>query len=248
VPSATGHWGDCDPSEPRNRRRRPAVFVETADRHGEPRQLLIDAPPELRDQLAPLLVRELHGVLLTHGHADHLHGLDDLRPIARLQRRLVPVWGDRHVLDEVRHRFAYAVAGTAEGAYRPIVDLAELKGSCAVAGVDVVAFDLDHGFGNSTGFRIGQFGYTIDVVRMSEQAFEILSGIDVWIVDCQQFEPHPTHSHLEQTLSWVARVRPRRAILTHLGPRLDYRTLTGLLPDGVEVGYDGLTISVDGGR
>jgi phosphoribosyl 1,2-cyclic phosphate phosphodiesterase len=242
VPSATGNWGACDPVNARNFRRRPAVLVEVADRSGVTRQILIDTPPELREQLAPTRVGQIDGVLLTHGHADHLHGIDDLRAFARSAGRMIPIYGEAFVIEELTERFAYAVAGDKTGAYRPILMPHIISGSFEMAGIDITAFQQDHGFGPSTGYRIGEFAYSIDVVRMPESVFDLLAGIRIWVVDCQQIEPHPSHSHLRQTLEWIRRLAPQRAILTHMGPRLDYATINAMLPEGVEAGYDGMVI------
>ena len=244
VPSATGSWGACDPDDPRNYRRRPGVLVETEDAAGDAKTILIDAPPELREQLVRARAHRIDGVLLTHGHADHLHGIDDLRPFARHTGAPIPLYAMRPVLDELERRFGYILPGGASYGYRPLVAPQETAPSFEAAGVRVQAFDVDHGFSRATGFRIGPLGYTIDAVRLPAEALDILRGIKLWIVDCQQLEPHPTHSHLEQTLRWIEWVRPERAILTHLGPRLDFATLAAMLPAGVEPGVDGLVVEL----
>jgi phosphoribosyl 1,2-cyclic phosphate phosphodiesterase len=244
VPSATGDWGACDPSNPKNWRRRPAVLVETETTSGEPRTLLIDAPPELREQLVRARMARIDAVLFTHDHADHVHGIDDLRPFARVQKTPIPALAAPEATAALRRRFGYAISGFGSGVYSPILELNDISGEGVAAGVPVVAFGQDHGFGPSTGFRIGRFGYCIDVVRLSDAAFEALDGIALWIVDCQQLEQHPTHSHLAQTLGWIERLRPQHAVLTHLGSRLDYDRLAAMLPPGVEPGYDGLVLDV----
>jgi phosphoribosyl 1,2-cyclic phosphate phosphodiesterase len=242
VPSATGDWGRCDPTNPRNYRRRPAVLVETTSASGEERTLLIDAPPELREQLAAARVRRIDAVLFTHAHADHTHGIDDLRPFARAAGRAVPVFAAGSVLAELEERFAYTIFEAKSKPYRPILSLKPIRDSFLAADIPVTSFIQDHGFSLSTGYRIGDFGYSIDVVRMLDAGFAALAGITHWIVDCQQIDLHPSHSHLAQTLAWIERVRPRRSVLTHLGPKLDYAALSAELPPGVEPGYDGLTI------
>jgi phosphoribosyl 1,2-cyclic phosphate phosphodiesterase len=244
VPSSTGDWGLCDPAEPRNYRRRPGILVETATPSGEPRTILIDTPPELREQLMRARVKQIDAVLYTHTHADHLHGIDDLRPFSRVLGRPIPTYATPAVVSALEQRFAYAVLRASSGFYPPILTLNQIDDLTDIAGISVTSFPQDHGFGLSSGFRIGKLGYSIDVVRLNEAAFAALDGITHWIVDCQQLEPHPSHSHLAQTLDWIRRLHPERAVLTHLGPKLDYRALTAMLPGGVEAGFDGMELEL----
>lgn len=235
------NWGVCDPTEPRNRRRRVSVLVEV-----DGARILIDTAPELREQLLDAGCGRLDAVIYTHYHADHMHGLDDLRAVCRNIGRPVPVWGDAATLEEIRTRFGYAltpIRGTFF--YKPQLEPHVIDGPFEAAGVKIVPFTQDHGVGLDTlGFRIGAFAYSTDVQRMPEEAFTVLAGIDTWVVDCVQEAPHAAHSHLEQTLGWISRVKPRRAVLTHMNQTLDYRTLAAKLPAGVEPGYDGMVLDV----
>jgi len=239
VPLVGGVWGACDPAEPRNRRRRTSVLVEDG-----PTTLLIDTSPDLREQLLDAGTKRLDAVLFTHAHADHLHGIDDLRGMNRLMRTNLPVYADARTLAVIAERFDYVFRPLEEGAsfYKPTLTEHVIDGAFTVAGIDIVPFVQDHGFSKTLGFRIGGMGYSTDVVDLDETAFAALAGIELWIVDCLRYDPHPTHSHLEKTLSWIARVKPRHAVLTHMDVPLDYATLRGTLPAGVEPGYDGLTL------
>jgi phosphoribosyl 1,2-cyclic phosphate phosphodiesterase len=239
VPLVGGVWGACDPAEPRNRRRRTSVLVEDG-----PTTLLIDTSPDLREQLLDAGTKRLDAVLFTHAHADHLHGIDDLRGMNRLMRTNLPVYADARTLAVIAERFDYVFRPLEEGAsfYKPTLTEHVIEGPFTVAGIDIVPFVQDHGFSKTLGFRIGGMGYSTDVVDLDETAFAALAGIELWIVDCLRYDPHPTHSHLEKTLSWIARVKPRHAVLTHMDVPLDYATLRGKLPAGVEPGYDGLTL------
>ena len=241
VPAIGPDWGRCDPGDPRNRRRRCSLLVESGGR-----TLLIDTAPDLREQLIDAGVTRIDAILLTHAHADHLHGLDDIRVVNRLMQRPIPVHGDPDTLAELAQRFAYAVRppGPNPNFYRPTLTQHEIAAPFLAAGLPVVPFRQGHGFIMTLGFRIGAFAYSTDVVELDQAAFAALAGVDVWIVDCLRRESHPTHSHLEKTLSWIGRVRPRRAILTHMDQSLDYRELAAELPPGVEPGYDGLAIEV----
>jgi phosphoribosyl 1,2-cyclic phosphate phosphodiesterase len=242
VPLVGGIWGACDPADPRNRRRRASILVEDGTR-----TLLVDTSPDLREQLLDAGTKRLDAVLFTHAHADHLHGIDDLRSMNRLMRAAIPIYADAQSLATIVARFAYVFRPLEEGAsfYKPILSPHTIDGEFAVAGIRIVPFAQDHGFSTTLGFRIGDIAYSTDVVDLDEAAFAALAGIDLWIVDCLRYEPHPTHSHLAKTLSWIARVKPRRAVLTHMDVPLDYAALCRELPAGVEPGFDGLTIEVN---
>jgi len=241
VPAIGPNWGDCDPSDPRNRRRRCSLLVEVGAV-----ALLIDTSPDLREQLVDARMRRLDAVLLTHAHADHLHGIDDIRQLNRLMKAAIPLWADARTLAEISRRFGYVLEAPDKPGhfYKPTLEAHEITGPFAVAGVGVVPFAQDHGYSTTLGFRIGAMAYSTDVTELDATAFTALAGIELWIVDCMRRTPHPTHSHLAKTLGWIARVGPRRAVLTHMDQSLDYKTLAAELPGGVEPGYDGLAIEL----
>jgi phosphoribosyl 1,2-cyclic phosphate phosphodiesterase len=240
VPLIGGNWGQCDPSDPRNRRRRVSVLVESGGT-----TILIDTSPDLREQLLDAKAARLDAVVLTHGHADHLHGIDDLRAVNRLMRKPIPLYADASTLAEIACRFGYVLEPVPDNRYyKPTVIPCEISGPFAIGPVRVVPFVQDHGFRTTLGFRIGGFAYSTDVSELDDAALAVVAGVDVWFVDCLRREPHPTHSHLARTLSWIARARPRRAVLTHMDQSLDYRELSAELPPGVEPGQDGLVIEL----
>jgi phosphoribosyl 1,2-cyclic phosphate phosphodiesterase len=241
VPTIGPDWGRCDPADRRNRRRRASVLVESRGK-----TVLIDMSPDLREQLLDAGVARIDAILLTHAHADHLHGIDDLRAINRLMKRAIPLYATAGTLAEIGRRFGYALKPVPPGEhfFKPTLAPHEIAGPFEAAGLPVVPFAQDHGFSTTLGFRIGGFGYSTDVTELGENAFQALAGIDVWFVDCLRREPHPTHSHLTKTLAWIARVGPRRAVLTHMDQSLDYRELAAELPAGVEPGQDGLVIDL----
>lgn len=242
VPYIGDRWGDCDPNEPRNRRSRPSVLVET----DAGASILIDTSPDLREQLLRARVTRLDAVLWTHAHADHVHGIDDLREICRLMEAPIRVFALAEHLDEIRKRFSYAFEPLKPGHsyYRPVFVPAEIDGPLVIGDATVVPFSQEHGWMRSLGFRIGPFAYSTDVVRLDETAFEALAGIDTWVVDCVGRDPHPVHSHLEQTLGWIERVGPRRAYLTHMSATMDYASLIRELPPGVYPAHDGLVVEI----
>jgi phosphoribosyl 1,2-cyclic phosphate phosphodiesterase len=243
VPRIGGEWGACDPANPRNRRRRVSVLVEAGGA-----VLLIDTAPDLREQLLDAGTRRIDAVLFTHAHADHLHGIDDLRSVNWLTQRPIPVYADGESLGEIEQRFGYVFTAPKpdrqHAYYKPVLEPHRIDGPFLAAGVAVQPFTQDHGFSPTLGFRIGGFAYSTDVVGLDEAAFAALAGIELWIVDCIRRKPHVTHSHLAQTLAWIARVKPRRAVLTHMDESLDYAQLAAELPPGVEPGYDGLVIEL----
>jgi phosphoribosyl 1,2-cyclic phosphate phosphodiesterase len=241
VPAIGPNWGDCDPSDPRNRRRRASLLVEVGGV-----AILFDMSPDLREQLIDARVRRLDAVVMTHAHADHLHGIDDMRQLNRLMNAAIPLWGDGGTLAEIGRRFGYALAPPSEPGryYKPTLEPREITGPFAIRGVPLVPFTQDHGFSKTLGFRIGPAAYSTDVTELDEAAFAALAGVELWIVDCMRKAPHPTHSDLEKTLGWVGRLRPRRTILTHMDHTLDYRALSAELPAGVEPGRDGMVIEL----
>ncbi len=241
IPAIGFEWGRCDPADPRNRRRRCSVLVE-----GGGGALLIDTSPDLREQLLDAAAGRIDAVLLTHAHADHLHGIDDLRMVNRLMGKPIPLYADAHTLGEVERRFGYALQPGVPGKpmYRPTLVPHAIAGPFTAAGMPVVPFAQDHGYSTTLGFRIGPLGYSTDVTELDDAAFAALAGIELWIVDCLRREPHPTHSHVAKTLGWIARVKPRRAVLTHMDQSLDYRELSAELPPGVEPGRDGLVVTL----
>jgi len=232
-------WGACDPANPRNRRTRCSLLVKTGGLN-----ILIDTSPDLREQMLLAGDARVDAVLYTHGHADQTHGIDDLRAIAYAMRRRMPVYGDGETLAALKARFGYCFETPPGSAYPPILDARKIADPLAPftleGGVEVVPFAQTHGNIRSLGFRIGPVAYSSDVSALDEAAFDALNGVECWIVDALRDAPHPTHSHVAQSLEWIARVKPRQAILTNLHIDLDYDELSARLPDGVVAGHDGL--------
>ncbi len=236
-----GYWGNANPENPKNRRMRVSVLVETAGK-----ALLIDTAPDFRAQALRFGIGRLDAVLFTHAHADHTHGLDDLRALSYSQKGPIPAYMSAETRVALTQRFDYAFSSshTNERLYPAIMEDHAFEDRFSAAGVPVTAFPQNHGNAISWGFRIGDFGYSTDAVSLDENAFEKLAGVKLWIVDCLREEPHPTHSHFSQTLEWIERLGPERAVLTHLNHSVDYDDLAGKCPPGVEPGYDGLTIEL----
>jgi len=245
VPLIGGDWGACDPADPRNRRTRVSIMVEQG-----PTRLVVDTSPDFRAQMLAAGASRLDAVLYTHDHADHVHGIDDLRVVNRVVGGPIRAYGAPEHIEIIAQRFPYIFAPSDPiyGFYKPSLEAVPVAGPFSVGTIDVVPFQQDHGFGRTTlGFRFGRLAYSTDAVALPEAAFAALEGTEVWIVDCLRYEPHTTHSHLDQTLAWIDRVRPRRAILTHMNGALDYAELAARLPAGVEPAYDGLVVDLDKG-
>lgn len=247
VPRLGGHWGACDPANPKNHRRRCSMLVERHDR-GRITRVLIDTSPDLRAQLLDAGIGTLDGVVYTHAHADHVHGIDDLRMIVFNTRARLPVWADGPTEEALLSRFAYAFVQPKNSPYPAICDLTTITGPFEVPGpggpVPFHPFAVEHGAMDALGFRIGGLAYLPDVARMTEAAWDAVTGLDIWVVDALRHKPHPTHSHLSQTLDWIARAAPRRGVITNMHIDLDYAELAAQLPAGVEPAWDGLTLEL----
>jgi phosphoribosyl 1,2-cyclic phosphate phosphodiesterase len=246
VPMIGNHWGACDPDNPRNRRRRVSVLVEAAGQ-----TILLDASPDCRAQLLDAKVRWLDAVLFTHDHADHTHGIDDLRFVRRdPEAPPLPAYATTETLETLIVRFAYAFEQNEQGSgklYRPFLEARKIEHGrpFEVNDLRVIPFLQDHGYGSvTTGYRIGGMAYSTDVVDLPEASMAQLEGLDLWIVDCLRFEPHITHAHFDKALAWIERLKPRRAVLTHLNHSVDYDAIVERCPAGVEPAYDGLVIEV----
>ena len=241
VPLIMGKWGVCDPYNPKNRRKRASIAVQRNDT-----TLLVDTSPDLREQCLSAQITHIDAVLYTHDHADHTHGIDDLRPWARINNVLVDIYGDQAALDFLKSRFGYAFSSEemTPDIYRGFVVPHLIEGPFQVGDIFVHPFVQGHGYTTSLGYRFDKIAYSTDVVELDEKAFAVLEGVDVWIVDCLGEDPKPTHAHLDKTLEWIERVKPRKAYLTHMSHLLDYDTLLSKLPEGVEPAYDGLVIEV----
>ena len=247
VPRVGGDWGVCDPNEPKNRRTRCGLLLERwkgAAEEGEATTVLIDTPPDLREQLLAADVRRLDAVVYSHDHADQVHGIDDVRALVQRMRRRIPAYMDTPTRTTLERRFRYIFHG--EGGYPAILTLSEEITPGVPLTLDGPGGPLtltpllqDHGGGPSLGFRSGDFAYSNDVANLPRGTLSALDGLDLWIVDALRYTPHPTHAHVERTLGWIDELKPRRAVLTNLHIDLDYATLVRELPQGVEPAYDG---------
>lgn len=241
VPRIGNDWGDCDPAEPRNRRMRVSILVETAAT-----RLLVDTGPDLREQLLAAKVDDVDAVIWTHDHADHTHGIDDLRQV--YHARGAPVRGLARAATSavLQERFAYVFAG--RDGYPSTATLELLPDRFTVGDIAIAVSDQPHGSIHSAGLRFeadgGSIGYATDFNIMTDDMRTLYQGLDIWIVDALRRHPHPSHPNLAQALGWVAELKPGRAVLTHMDQSMDYAGLLAELPDTVVPGYDGLELEV----
>ena len=248
VPRLGGQWGACDPENPKNIRKRCSLLVTRTTVQGSTR-VLIDTSPDLRQQLLDADVGLLDAVVYTHAHADHVHGIDDLRMVVFNKRERLQVWADGDTTNDLLGRFGYAFVQPKGSSYPPICELNTIEGPVTIngAGGDIVLepFEVEHGSIDALGFRIGDVAYLPDVSDIPETSWPALQNLDTWIVDALRRDPHPTHAHLEKTLQWIERVAPRQAVLTNMHNDLDYATVAAETPDHVHPAYDGMTITRD---
>ncbi|WP_158967814.1 MBL fold metallo-hydrolase [Chachezhania sediminis] len=248
VPRLGGVWGDCDPENPKNVRSRCAMLVERIGANGTT-TVLIDTGPDMRHQLLATGTGRLDGVVYTHAHADHVHGIDDLRMIVFNMRKRLPVWADGDTQNDLLSRFGYAFVQPEGSPYPPILNLHTIKGPFEIDGpggpIPLRPFKVGHGSIDALGFRIGGLAYLPDAVEIYDPAWDELRDLDVWIVDALRRTPHPTHAHLDMALEWIARAQPRRAILTNMHIDMDYEAVIRDTPDHVTAAFDGMVIDAD---
>lgn len=250
VPRAALGWGACDPNNPKNRRRRCSLLVERSNGSGGKTRILVDTSPDLREQLLAADVTHVDAVLFTHSHADHTHGIDDLRPLFIQARRRVDVYLDEPTAEALNARFGYCFETPGGSEYPPI-----LKSHPMTAGqpfdiqgeggpIGVLPVLQEHGDIHSLGFRFGGLAYSCDISGLPDASIAAFAGLDVWIVDALRETPHPSHFSLSDALAWIERVKPKRAILTNLHSDLDYEALRAKLPAHVQPAYDGIQVSL----
>lgn len=245
VPRLGGKWGDCDPANPRNTRRRCSMLVERETRDGTTR-VLIDTSPDMRAQLLDAGIGHLDAAVWTHAHADHTNGLDDLRQIVFNRGSRLPVWADGDTQNDLISRFGYAFVQPEGSPYPPIFDLHSIQGPFTIEGaggaIALTPIKVDHGSIDALGFRVAGLVYMPDVVRIPEDAWAHLQDLDCFVVDALRRTPHPTHAHLDLALEWIARAQPREAVLTNMHIDLDYETLAAETAEHIHPAYDGMVL------
>jgi phosphoribosyl 1,2-cyclic phosphate phosphodiesterase len=250
VPRPAIGWGKCNPANPKNRRRRCSLLVEQAAPAGGRTRILVDTSPDLREQLLDADVDWLDGVLYTHEHADHTHGIDDLRGLFLKHRRRLDAYLDEPTYKIVFFRFGYCFVTPPGSSYPPILNEHRIQAGQpltidgAGGAITALPFLQDHGDIVSLGFRFGNVAYSSDLRDLPPASVTALAGLDLWIVDALRDHPHPSHFTVAEALDWIARIAPRRAILTNLHTDLDYDELRSRLPAHVEPAYDGLRVEI----
>lgn len=241
-------WGACDPNEPKNRRRRCSIMVQRFLPDCDPTNVLVDVSPDLRTQLLDAQITRLDGILLTHPHADHLHGIDDVRPLVLEMRKRLDIYMDAYTSHVAGNAFSYIFKTPAGSMYPPLLNDTRLEPGveCAISGpsgaVRAIPIVLNHGEINALGFRFGNIAYSPDVKDIPEESVVFFENLDVWIIDALRYKSHPSHFSLDDALAWIARMKPKRAVLTNLHTDLDYAALRAKLPAHIDLAYDGMVI------
>ncbi|MFD2649737.1 MBL fold metallo-hydrolase [Devosia albogilva] len=255
VPRIGNVWGACDPNNPRNRRRRCSLLIEAwSGDEPEPTRVLIDTGPDLREQLLDAHVDRVDAVVYTHAHADHIHGIDDLRVLALHNRKRVDVFFDAETGRRLHQAFGYCFVTPPGSDYPPILNGYEIGGNetLSIHGpggtVSLQVFEQLHGKITSLGFRVADFAYSVDLSGFPEESFPALRNLDLWIIDALRPTPHPSHLSLPETLDWIEKFQPHRAIITDMHIDMDYATLVAELPEHITPAFDGMRIDVLAGK
>jgi phosphoribosyl 1,2-cyclic phosphate phosphodiesterase len=246
VPRLGGNWGACDPANPRNKRRRCSLLIQRFENDGVT-SVLVDTSPDMREQLLDAEIGALDGVVFTHEHADHLHGLDDLRMIVLAMKRRLPVYAGPRTKRMVLERFNYVFKTPKGSPYPPILDMHDLGPELVIDGaggpIKMTTFDVEHGNIDVRAIRVNDVLYTPDISALMGEPDSALADIDCWILDSLRYKEHPSHVNVAQALGWIETYAPKRAILTNMHIDLDYDILQGETPENVTPAYDGLQIS-----
>lgn len=236
-----GDWGQCDPKNVKNHRLRASILVEHKNT-----QIIVDCSPDLREQCLKNGISRIDGVLFTHDHADHTHGIDELRRLSFSTGSPIQIYGTNDTINTLESRFDYAFH-TRNPGYPPfaVKNVFSIPSKFSVGDICVTPYLQNHGPATSIGYRFGSIAYSTDLTSLPEESYKLLSGVDVWIVDALKYEPHPTHANVSRALEMINIINPNRSILTHMAPDLDYQTLSEELPNGVEPAYDGMTLQIE---
>ncbi len=249
VPRVGQGWGKCNPANPKNRRRRCSILVSRA-KGDALTNVLVDTSPDLREQLIDADVKRLDAVLYTHPHADHTHGVDDVRGLVIMSGRRIPAYLDEATSKVLTHKFDYIFQTPPGSFYPPLMTEHRLHMGRPVTidgpggAIEAIPFRLDHGDMDALGFRIGGLAYTPDLHAIPDESLQWLEGLDVWIIDALRHQRHGTHLSLGQALEWIERMKPKRAVLTDLHVDLDYDALSAVLPPQVTPAFDGMRIDI----
>ncbi len=239
VPLLKYGWGQCDPNNPKNRRTRSSIMIET-----EKTKLLVDMSPDLRQQLLRFGSSQVDGVFVTHEHYDHTNGINELRPVYFGTGKSLQIYAKDYVMRSIQKMFYYVFEDSGRDLYKPYVEANVVEDEFVIGDISGICFEQNHGYLKSTGLRIGDFAYTTDVVSFEKDTFEKLRGLDTWIVGCLSRDKKPTHANLDTVLQWVCELKPRQTYLTHMSVDLDHDSLRANLPQNIFPAYDGLQVTI----
>jgi len=243
VPAIGNNWGNCNPKNPKNRRLRSSILIKNKNTI-----ILIDATPDLRQQLLNANVKKIDAVLVTHTHADHINGIDDFRFLNVIMKKDIHLYATKEVISQIKERFSYVFEKLSPQAngfyYKPCIVANQISGDFKINNIKITSFQQNHGFSESTGFKIDNFAYCNDVVSFNDHAFRIIKNLDLLIIDCLRFDPHKTHAHFDKVMNWIEKLTPKKVVLTHMNYDVDYDYISSLLPKNCLAAYDGLKIKV----
>jgi phosphoribosyl 1,2-cyclic phosphate phosphodiesterase len=240
VPSLKHGWGECDENNPKNRRTRSSIVIES-----ETMSLLIDMSPDLRQQLLDFGKSDMDAVILTHEHYDHVNGINELRPVFFNTNKSVEIYSSDEVIQKIKKMFFYLFdEKTKHEIYKPYISTNVITDFFSIGDISGICFEQSHGYSKTLGIRVGNFAYSTDVVEFSNESFEKLRGLDTWIVGCLSREKKPTHANLSAVLEWVDQLKPKMTFLTHMSILMDYDSLLKELPKNVRPAYDGMQIEI----
>ncbi len=243
VPAIGNFWGNCNSKNPKNRRLRSSILVKSSKT-----SLIIDATPDLRQQLLNANVKRLDAVLITHTHSDHINGVDDFRFLNVIMKKDIDLYSSQENIDQIKKKFGYIFEKLVPEAngfyYKPCLNPNIVEGEFKIKDFNILCIKQNHGFSQSTGFRINNFAYCTDVLDFDDAEFKKLKNLDLWIVDCLRFEPHKTHAHFDKVMNWIELLKPKKTILTHMNYEVDYDHILSVVPKNCFPAFDGMKVTV----
>ncbi|MBI28833.1 MAG: Ribonuclease BN [Alphaproteobacteria bacterium MarineAlpha5_Bin11] len=237
VPLIGNKFGNCDSNNSKNYRTRPSILINSNDKN-----ILIDSGPDLRFQLLQANIEKIDACLYTHKHADHIHGINDLRALSLFMKKKIPAWGSEETIDYLINNFNYIFKKTQ--IYEPIMDTNIIADTFYIDDIKINSFQHNHGKIDCTSYRINDFAYSTDIKYFYDNTLDKLKGIKLWIIGCLRMDSHPSHASYDQIMEYINYIKPEKTYLTHLTGLMDYETLINITPENINPAYDGLELNI----